>query len=1227
MNTERYTQKKASANSSTTPAPIGQFAPRPFPVQTKAVEVAPPEQNTLNSQTKTDQDKPIGFDFAKISISAPGKSTPSVIQPKFAFGRTKPDVQRHSEEDELQMKPDVQRHSEEDELQMKPDVQRQSEEEDELQMKPDVQRQSEEEDELQMKPDVQRHSEEEEDELQMKPDVQRHSEEDELQMKPQVQRQSEEEDELQMKPQVQRQSEEEDELQMKPQVQRQSEEEDELQMKPQVQRSGKGGSFDASNDLESRINSHKGGGSPLPDAVRSFMEPRFGHSFAHVRVHTDNAAVQMNRELHAQAFTNGNHIFYGPDKSPGNLELTAHELTHTIQQTGGSKLQRQSADCQCQSCTSISPTIQRQITFKQSGGTQDFLGSKLTSLVQRQGETTTCSTGCQCSTCNNVAPIQRQVEAGSHSSGCQCSSCNTAMPIQTKLTVGAVGDQYEQEADRVAAEVMKMPEPKPPESIQRHEEKELAQTKPIWNSITPIVQKHEEKDKLAQTKPISAANTPTVQQSVNSDVIQKHSSWEHQLLGDAKPDELAQIGSWQNLIDKTRLTGTYGWRKREMEEAEVNVPGVASPIKKGNVMHVLAQELQRLNEWQNNPPKEASSGEIDPKYQTVLVSIPGGGKDGEPLIITYGEMNTLADYYGNLDTMKTADPKVRWTLIQSVRQETFFRLKDIYSQLEGSLTDTEKTDKNVQDAEAMMKGNERVNQKLGYKFKDAILQDYISGVPGQINLLTVTGSGAKGNTNEYGATLARNACHFVPESWHAWSGYHQQAREAAKKAWDLQQRAETAKEAAAKIYGVLSSSGEEQTDSQAEYHKNLEEAEQAEQAAKESANEALLNNGFGDHYLQDSYAAGHMINKTQIMQWFVQWLDTQSWTMDFASAETWHKIQQIAYKQPGLAASIYDKSQVQGADATQTTNRAKNPQAVEDIKGDDWKVRFDALGLQVPASLQTPGSRERTLMEWWQTQAMSNTSALEQTQASLLSNSPLKDATSLNSALTNLVNDRIVRFDKKTFAADKYILPTEYMPKDQEKFKSALAASKGDATTPGDDTQYQRMAAAVTYQDYLEFLNNAYLQKSTNALHNVFCENGIKVYDGASNQLFRVYGDDAMFNKDSAIGVKHSGETANMSRDAIRNIIKLGNDGGITTQNILTRLPNSVQPDGASAPVDIATWHHPTRQDQLKAYCEKTVFPSMGIADKFVALKGSASSGMSNFISKDKEKVHGSEAF
>jgi hypothetical protein len=78
------------------------------------------------------------------------------------------------------------------------------------------------------------------------------------------------------------------------------------------------------------------GGAPLPAAVRSHMEPRFGASFGNVRVHTGEAAAQQSAALGAHAFTVGEHVFFGRDKfqpqSAGGRELIAHELTHTIQQ-------------------------------------------------------------------------------------------------------------------------------------------------------------------------------------------------------------------------------------------------------------------------------------------------------------------------------------------------------------------------------------------------------------------------------------------------------------------------------------------------------------------------------------------------------------------------------------------------------------------------------------------------------------------------------------------------------------------------------------------------------------------------------------------------------------------------------------------------------------------------------------------------------------------------------
>jgi Domain of unknown function (DUF4157) len=132
----------------------------------------------------------------------------------------------------------------------------------------------------------------------------------------------------------------EDNAQMKPEIQRAAPEEEEAQRNPEIQRQA--GKIQASEDLESTLHSQKGQGNPLSGQVQSYMEPRFGADFSGVRVHTGPAAVQMNQQLHSQAFAHGGDVFfnsgkYDPDSNSGR-HLLAHELTHVVQQ--GSAAQR-----------------------------------------------------------------------------------------------------------------------------------------------------------------------------------------------------------------------------------------------------------------------------------------------------------------------------------------------------------------------------------------------------------------------------------------------------------------------------------------------------------------------------------------------------------------------------------------------------------------------------------------------------------------------------------------------------------------------------------------------------------------------------------------------------------------------------------------------------------------------------------------------------------------------
>ena len=84
----------------------------------------------------------------------------------------------------------------------------------------------------------------------------------------------------------------------------------------------------------------------------------------------------------------------------------------------------------------------------------------------------------------------------------------------------------------------------------------------------------------------------------------------------------------------------------------------------------------------------------------------------------------------------------------------------------------------------------------------------------------------------YLSVLARNACHFAPFSWYRWQSFHVRARQLIA---------------------------------------------EASEAATEPRRQRLrctaqVFAGYADHFLQDSFAAGHLVNKTLVMQWYVEWL-------------------------------------------------------------------------------------------------------------------------------------------------------------------------------------------------------------------------------------------------------------------------------------------------------------------------------------------------------------------
>lgn len=114
----------------------------------------------------------------------------------------------------------------------------------------------------------------------------------------------------------------------------------------------------------------------------------------------------------------------------------------------------------------------------------------------------------------------------------ECAECrkerltsSASLPVQTKLTVGPPGDRYEQEADRVADAVMRMPEPR----IQRQDEpdEDEVRTQPLAGPAGIRRQEEDkepqgkteedEEEEKARTKPL-AGQTPEVTPELEADI-------------------------------------------------------------------------------------------------------------------------------------------------------------------------------------------------------------------------------------------------------------------------------------------------------------------------------------------------------------------------------------------------------------------------------------------------------------------------------------------------------------------------------------------------------------------------------------------------------------------------------------------------------------------------------------------------------------------------------------
>lgn len=105
--------------------------------------------------------------------------------------------------------------------------------------------------------------------------------------------------------------------------------------------------------MPKKLLEHPGAEREANEVAARFMDSRdvvgdmsraFGHDFSQVRIHTDESAAQRVESSGADAFAQGNDIFFGrgvfQQSDPASRGLLAHELAHTMQQSGEGGMQQ-----------------------------------------------------------------------------------------------------------------------------------------------------------------------------------------------------------------------------------------------------------------------------------------------------------------------------------------------------------------------------------------------------------------------------------------------------------------------------------------------------------------------------------------------------------------------------------------------------------------------------------------------------------------------------------------------------------------------------------------------------------------------------------------------------------------------------------------------------------------------------------------------------------------------
>jgi len=244
--------------------------------------------------------------------------------------------------------------------------------------------------------------------------------------------------------------------------------------------------------------------------------------------------------------------------------------------------------------------------------------------------------------------------------------------------------------------------------------------------------------------------------------------------------------------------------------------------------HVLIEEVKRTAFFASDPFADPRKSFPDVRWVQLRGAPPNRPVPSKALWVAYAEINALADYLPNPYWIDALGPEVMVPVLQRMRESIMEKTTHAIGTIPGWGGD-----------EAYRRaGLAEVPRSFLGAAKDPWVARHLDAAAGEVEGLDAATSGL--GWQRYKGLLSRNACHFAPYSWERWRNHHNTAREEAR-AHHAERGGGTPKGSVGLDMG-------------------------------EHGRRAFLNNGYAEHFLQDSFAAGHLINKTLVMQWFVQYI-------------------------------------------------------------------------------------------------------------------------------------------------------------------------------------------------------------------------------------------------------------------------------------------------------------------------------------------------------------------